>query len=117
MRSFTNREESTRPATEGCGFSDDRYTRAQTAHRTLALCHHWRDAGGRRLSRMPEPNAEDWNDHGSCLENWQAAKSRHGCPDIARDKWSAGMILPHVGRAATRDPGPQRSPFDGAAWS
>src|SRR6516164_4889147 len=30
--------------------NDDRRTRAQTAHRTLALCHHWRDAGGRRLT-------------------------------------------------------------------
>src|SRR5262249_62352791 len=30
--------------------NDDRRTRAQTAHRPLALCHHWRDAGGRRLT-------------------------------------------------------------------
>ena len=30
--------------------NDDRRTRAQTAHRTLALCHHWREAGGRRLT-------------------------------------------------------------------
>ena len=30
--------------------NDDRRTRAQTAHRTLALCHHWADAGGRRLT-------------------------------------------------------------------
>src|SRR5690348_758326 len=30
--------------------NDDRRTRAQTAHRTLALCHHWPDAGGRRLT-------------------------------------------------------------------
>ena len=30
--------------------NDDRRTRAQTAHRTLALCHHWRDIGGRRLT-------------------------------------------------------------------
>jgi transposase len=30
--------------------NDDRRTRAQTAHRTLALCHHRPDAGGRRLT-------------------------------------------------------------------
>ena len=30
--------------------NDDRRTGAQTAHRTLALCHHWRDTGGRRLT-------------------------------------------------------------------
>jgi hypothetical protein len=30
--------------------NDDCRPRAQTAHRTLALCHHWRGVGGRRLT-------------------------------------------------------------------
>jgi hypothetical protein len=31
--------------------NDDRRTRAQAARRTLVICHHGRDAGGRRLTR------------------------------------------------------------------